>query len=296
MFALCKRIPKEKLKRLNNMNVYIIGMTIGAAAHELFFADLINETVRCFDLQSEQFDATEAYRVERGESVRAVTYSAESDTLLVGTYSDSDNIIVRSFARTNSTGEWRLSDQRDISCENPTGAIKLSALRDGTLVCGQLYTNGVHVSRVQSDRTMQNFTRVTLPTSYNGLDVRMVDNEKHLAAALMNRSVALYRLEENRVVELSRVSPLGRRRVLLRSLFVGDKLLVQYSNGRYSRIKAISITGTTLDSEDVRPLYKSDEIEIDGCCFENGKLYAWDIKSGDLFEYNGQLKSHKKER
>ena len=93
--------------------------------------------------------------------------------------------------------------------------------------------------RVQTDRSIQNCTRLALPGEHSGFDVQLADNGIRLAAALRdNRSVALFRVDAERHVQLlSNASVPGAHF----PLFCGDTLLVAVVDRLISETVSFSI-------------------------------------------------------
>ena len=123
-----------------------------------------NNVVRAFDVRTGRLDARDAYTPPNGEYVNDVAYSAESDSLFVATYHiDESGVSVRSLRRTD--GQWSECHRMQLAPEG-SGWIWLRVLRDGTLLCSQWGTDGIHVCRAHSDRSLQHCARVALPATH----------------------------------------------------------------------------------------------------------------------------------
>ena len=320
--SLSRRIPPDALCRQNDTSVRLVGLCSGAAAHELFLAhwysDRPNQTsvslfglcggsaahsaVRALDVPTGRLNARDAYTPPNGELVSEVAYSAESDSLFVATYRidksgdiDEPGVIVRSFARLTD-GQWSECHRMQLAREGNNRSICLRVLRDGTLLCSQWGTDGIHVCRAHSDRSLQPCARVTLPATHEGFDAQLAGNEKRLAAALSDGSVALFRvdngarlrwwlfLERTALVQLSRVMLAGARR----ALFCGDSLLVGVATGGEVR-EAVSFTTTDGRLQHDRQLIpRDDRLDVWSWCFVeiNRTLFAWDYISKELLDFN----------
>ena len=293
--SLARRIPPDALCRPNETSVYLVGLCGGAAAHELFLADSYSgrEVVGAFDVRTGRLDARDEYQPPNGERVRDVAYSAESDSLLVATLDDSE-VIVRSLAR-RTDGQWSECHRMQLAREGDK-RIFLHVLRDGTLLCSQWDTDRIHVCRAHSDRSLQHCARVALPATHVGFDAQLVGNERQLAAALSDGSVALFRIgtEPAALVPLSRVMLAGARR----PLFCGENLLVGVDTGGNVR-DTVSFTttdgGLQRDRQlipcDNRPAIlrlfsRDDRLDIFNWCFVEGILFAWDWNSQELLLFN----------
>ena len=162
--------------------------------------------------------------------------------------------------------------------------IWLRVLRDGTLLCSQYGTDGIHVCRAHSDRSLQHCARVALPAKHRGFDAQLAGNERRLAAALSDGSVALFRVdtEPAALVQLSSVQLAGARI----ALFCGDSLLVGVATDDDVR-EAVSFTTTGGRLQRDRQLIpRDDRLDIYRWCFVEGTLFAWDYKSKELLLFN----------
>ena len=90
---------------------------------------------------------------------------------------------------------------------------QLRVLRDGSLFVSQYYTTQVNWCRVQTDRSIQNCTRLALPGRHRGFDVQLTDSGIRMAIAFENGSVFLFRVEAERNVQ-----PLSNTSLVERSL------------------------------------------------------------------------------
>ena len=280
--SLSRRIPPDAL-RPNETSVLLVGLCGGAAAHELFLADQNNNAIRAFDVRTGRLDARDAYTPSNGEWVNDVAYSAESDSLIVATYLvDGSGVIVRSLAQ-RTDGQWSEGHRMQLAPEG-NGRIWLRVLRDGTLLCSQLGTDGIHVCRAHSDRSLQHCARVALPAKHDGFDAQLAGNERQLAAALSGGSVALFRVdtEPAALVQLSRVMLAGA----CYALFCGDSLLVGVATDSATDgevREAVSFTTTDGRLRHDRQLIpRDDRLDMFRWCFVDGTLFAWDWKSKEL--------------
>ena len=276
--SLARRIPPDSLCRPNETSVRLSGLCGGAAAHELFHADH-NRAVRALDVRTGRLDARDAYTPPNGEFVNDVAYCAKSDSLFVGTY-HTDGVRVRSLARTDCL--WSECHRMQLAREG-SGRMFLLVMRDRTLLCSQRFTDGIHVCRAHSDRSLQHCARVALPATHRRFDAQLVGNERRLAAALSDGSVALFRIETEPValVQLSRVMLAGARF----PLFCGDSLLVGLeSNGNVREAVSFTTTDGRLQ-RDRQLIPRDDQLDIFSWCFVEGILFAWD-RSKDLLLFN----------
>ena len=277
------------------MRIRLYGLCSGAAANELFLADWENNVVRAFDVRTGRLDARDAYMLPKGESVNdvAYTYSDESDSLFVAsrhTDESGSGITVRSLARRKLPSRSDLNECQWSECDriqlapNGTGYIWLRVLREGTLLCSQRDTDGIHVCRAHSDRSLQYCDPVVLPTKHVGFDAQLDGNEKRLAAALSDGSVALFRIDTEPValVQLSRVTLSGARR----ALFCEDSLLVGVApNGIVCEAMSFTMTDGGLQ-RDRKHIPRDDQLDIFRWCFAEGTLFAWHYKTGELLLFN----------
>ena len=281
--SLSRRIPPDALCRLNDTSACLWGLCGGAAAHELFLADFYNSAVRAFDVRTGRLDARDAYTPPNGEYLNDVAYSAESDSLFVATWhTDGSGVSVRSLAR-RTDGQWSECHRMQLAPEG-NNWICLRVLRDGTLLCSQWRTDGIHVCRAHSYRSLQHCARVALPATHEGFDAQLGGNERRLAAALSDGSVALFRVDTERagLVQLSRVMLAGAGL----ALFCGDSLLVGVATDNDVR-EAVSFTTTDGRLQRDRSLIpRDDRLDIWRWCFVEGTLFAWDFKSKELLFYN----------
>ena len=282
--SLSRRIPPDALHRSNETNLWLVALCGGAAAHELFLIDRFN-AVCAFDVRTGRLNALDVYTPPNGELVSDVAYSAESDSLFVATYYDS-GVIVRSLAR-RTDGQWSECHRMQLAPDGDNSRICLRVLRDGTLLCSQQYTDGIHVCRAHSDRSLQHCARVALPARHRGFDAQLAGNERRLAVALSDgsdRSVALFRVdtEPAALVQLSRVMLAGATD----ALFCGDSLLVLVAIGGYV-VEAVSFTTTDGRLQRDRQLIpRDDRLDICSWCFVEGTLFAWDWNSKELLLFN----------
>ena len=279
-------IARLSLSRRIETGVCLEGLCGGAAAHELFLADYFN-AVCAFDVRTGRLDARDAYTPPNGERVNDVAYSAESDSLFVATWHvDDSGVSVRSLAR-RTDGQWSECHRMQLAPEGD-GGIWLRVLCDGTLLCCQCDTDCIHVCRAHSDRSLQHCARVALPATHIGFDAQLDGNERRLAAALSDGSVALFRVdtEPAALVQLSRVMLAGAQY----ALFCGDSLLVgvatDSATGGDMR-EAVSYTTTDGRLQRDRQLIpRDDRLDIYRWCFVKGTLFAWDWKSEELLLFN----------
>ena len=262
----------------------IVGLSGGAAAHELFIADFANNVVRAFNLRTERFVAPAVYTgsAESFELVQDVAYSAEWRTLYVATLNyKQPNITVHSFTRT-ATG-WRMFDQKQLTSDGFNGVL-LRVLRDGSVFVEQLESAIIHLCRVQVDRSIGNCIQLTLPEAHTGFDVRLTDKGILLAAALQSGFLSFYRLDAGRAFRLRSKSSLPGARS---PLFCGDTLLVgaasDESDMSFTWLYSFSVEeDRTMD----RILYEvGDPLAISLWWYVNDSIYAIDSNSKDLFVY-----------
>ena len=276
--SLSRRIPPDALRRPNETRLLLYGLCGGAAEHELFLADRYNYSVRAFHVRTGRLDARDAYTPPIGEWVNDVAYSAELDSLFVATYqSDHSGVIVRSLAR-RIDGQWSEYHRIQLAREGDN-RICLRVLRD-TLLCSQRDTDGIHLCHAHSDRSLQHCVRVALPAAHEGFDAQLTGNERRLAAALSNGSVALFRVDTERaaLVQLSRVTLAGAQF----ALFCGDSVLVGVATEN-DELEALSFTMTDGRLQHDRQLIsRDDRLDIVSWCFVEGTLFAWDRKSKEL--------------
>ena len=269
---------------MEETRVCLRGLCGGAAAHELFLADspIGRDVVRAFDVRTCQLDARDAYTPPIGERVNDVAYNAESDSLFVATsHIVGSEFIVRSFAR-RTDGQWSECHRMQLP-EKEYWSMCLRVLRDGTLFCSQCRTDGIHLCRARSDRSLQHCACVSLPATHWGFDAQLAGNERRLAAALSDGSVALFRVVTERaaLVQLSRVMLVGAQY----ALFCGNSLLVGVVTGDVR--EAVSFTTTDGRLQRDRQLIPRDNrLDICSWCFLEGTLCAWDNKSQELLLFN----------
>ena len=292
--SLSRRIPPDALRRPNESNVCLVGLCGGAAAHELFLYVSWKNAVRALDVRTGRLDARDAYTPPNMEYVYDVAYSAESDSLFVATISrreiefdvEFSGSIVRSLAR-RTDGQWSECHRMQLAPEGPEGLdtrVYLRVLRDGTLLCSQFGTSGIHVCRAHSDRSLQHCARVALSVKHFGFDAQLVGNDRRLVATLLGSSVALFRIDTEPValVQLSRLTLAGSRK----ALFCGDSLLVGVATDDHVR-EAVSFTTTDGRLEYDRQLIpRDDRLNICSWCFVEGTLFAWDFTSEELLLFN----------
>ena len=275
--SLSRRIPPDSLRQLNEI---LYGLCGGAAAHELFLAD--RDVVHAFDVRTGRLDARDPYTPPNWEWVRDVAYSAESDSLFVATL-DGSGVSVRSLAR-RTDGLWSECHRMQLAWEGNYWGICLRVLRDGTLLCSKSGTGGIHVCHAHSDRSLQHCARVALPANHWGFDAQLVGNERRLAAALSDGSVALFRVDTApaALVQLSRVMLADA----IYALFCGDSVLVGVATDGYVR-EAVSFTTTDGRLQRDRQLIpRDDRLNICSWCFVEETLFAWDRKSKELLLFN----------
>ena len=278
-------ISKHTLKRSHENFLFLCGLCAGVTEHELFLANSSSDSnvVRMFNLDAGKLEEVDAYQPLNVECVGDVAYSIVSDTLFVITWNQERiGITVRSFARKNL--EWRFCKKLELA-EAKGRSLFLRVLSDDSLFCSMQKTDGVHVCRVQADRSIQHGSRVTLPSPHMGIDAQLVANEKRLVAALVNGLVVLYRVDENQAVQLSQIL-LPRAQY---PLFFGDNLLVGVaSNQDFSvqEAKSFYITGGIL-RYDRQLIPRIDRLDIYRWCFQNinRTLYLWNFKSKELLLY-----------
>ena len=296
LLSLSRRIPPDALCRPNETIKRLLGLCGGAAAQELFLADECNRAVRVFDVRTGRLDERDAYTPPNVEWVHDVAYSAESDSLFVATYHrDGSGVVVRSLAR-RTDGQLSECHRMQLTREGDK-KIWLRVLRDGTLLCSQWRTDGIHVCRARSDRSLQHCARVALQKEQWGFDAQLVGNERRLAVAFLDGSVTLFRIDTApaALVQLSPVITLAGAR---RALFCGDSLLVGVATGNEVR-KAVSFTTTGGRLQRDRQLIpcdnrlailrwfsRDDRLDIWRWCFVEGTLFAWDRTSKELLLFN----------
>lgn len=258
------------LHRSNEKEVFLNGMCRGAATDQLFLADS-ESGVRALDVRAACLLERDVFLPPDGEKVNAVSYSKEFDALIVGTWhEDNSGISVRALFRTNADSEWTVGERFFLSHESH-GHLYLRILSNGTIIFGQEGTDGVHVVRMLSDRTMKYWIRLQLPNKHKGIDAQLVGDEKRLAVAFLGE-VALFRVEKERVALLSRIPLLYAND----PLFCGDMLLVgvakDHKNGRGV---LFSIADGKLKRD--RQLIPYDKRNwFVSWCFSDGTIYAWD--------------------
>ena len=159
----------------------------------------------------------------------------------------------------------------------------MRVLRDGTLLCSEWFTDGIHVCLAQSDRSLQHCARVALPTKHRGFDAQLVGNERRLAVALCDGSVVLCRVNLAPVAleKLSFVKLVGARL----ALFCGDSLLVGVARDyKVQEAVSFSTTGGRLQRE--RQLIPHDDLlDLRSWCYVEGTLFAWDYTSKQLLQF-----------
>lgn len=288
--AALKRSNESKvllglLQRSKETDVCLRGICGGTASHELFLADSSKDVVRAFDVHTARLDARDAFRCIDGERINDVAYSSMFDSLFVATWhTDRSAFSVRSFLRAG--GQWNVCSRMQLASEGD-GKVNLRVLSDGTLLCGQSSTDGVHVCRVLTDRSIKHSARLTMPHKHVGFDAKLSGSEKRLAAALRNGEgngfVALLRLDKECAVPLS-VIPLPGALYLL---FCNDSLLigVAASNNDVSEAISFSTKGDSLQ-RDRQLIAPRDPLNIHSWCLTDEVIYAWDKKSKDLLVFN----------
>lgn len=282
VLAFSRHISKTALKRSNETGVWLSGLCGGTAAHQLFIADNTNDVVRSFDVRFARLDARDVFRCAVDEHLHDVAYCAESLTLFVATTGSRD-ISVRSFARTNLNGDWSVCHRMQRELEG-NGKIFLRVLRDGTLIFGLTNTNEVHLCRVLPNRSIQHCAPLRLPAKHIGFDAQLNGNEKRLAAAFQDKSVALFRLDTEVAVLLSHV-PIHYHTAKI-ILFCGETVVVGVgSMNEVQEAESFTTIGGRLQ-RDRQLLPRDDRLGISRWCFMDKTLYAWDWKSKDLLVYN----------
>ena len=312
--GLSRRISPDALRRPNETRLLLVGLCGGAvpldggpAPRELFLA--YSNAVCAFDVQTGRLDACDVYTPPNGERVYDVAYCDESNSLFIATYkyhkslwerlrsfrqrehNEGAGVSVRSLARTD--GQWSECHRMKLAQEEYNRIclrICLCVLRDGTLLCSQWGTDGIHVCRANSDRSLQHSARVALPVTHEGFDAYLASNERWLAAALSDSSLALFRVdtEPAALVQLSRVILDGARH----ALFCGKSLLVGVATNNDVR-EAVSFTTTDGRLQrDSQLIPRDDRLDIYNWCFVDGTyqgeetLFAWDFKSKELLLFN----------
>lgn len=105
--AFWRQFSEKKLSRSVEYPAYLNGLACRTAAYEqqLFLSDYSNRVVRSFDVHFGGLAATEVHTGEPNEIIHDVAYSAETDTLFVGsTFRRPDNQFIQavsSFSRPN---------------------------------------------------------------------------------------------------------------------------------------------------------------------------------------------------
>lgn len=297
--TLERRIDSTALRR-SGENVYLLGLTGGPpGARRLFLGDYRNSAVRSFDVQSGRLDASDTFTAQSHDPVHDVAYCAELDALFVATRYENSKIRVRSFGRNNSKSDNDWSERDMIQQQHTENAkcVYLRVLRDATLFFGEGDSTGIYVCRVLSNLSMPHCVRVALPTDHWGFDVQLVDNERRLAAALTNGSVALFRVETDwtslsgQAVLLSLVpladarNPVFLEDTLLIGVPVGPTLMPWKFSGDVIQAISFSTNGGRLVRE--RQLITlNDQFRIICWCFAYGKLFAMIDKSRDILVFN----------
>lgn len=230
-----RRVSAADLRRTNENIPCLRGLYGGAAANVLFLADsaTYNNEVRAFDTRFDRLDQITVYRPNISEKVHDLAYSADSNTLFVGTlHADWTGVSVRSFACAN--GRWSLFHRTQMEAEGRRD-LYLRFTRYGTLLCGQSGTDGLHLCHVLLDRSIQHSTRIALPARHEGFDAKLIGNELRLAVALNDgagvESIGLFRIDGNCAVSLDIVALSGARRPLFCG-FNGELLVGVATDGR----------------------------------------------------------------
>lgn len=259
--------------------MWLYGLCGGGSAHELFIAGG-EPSVRAYDVRTGRL-APDAFRAPDEEKVNDVAFCVESDTLFVATFlRDLSGLIVRSLSRNNTEGEWTAAHRMQLPLESQQN-IYLRVLRDGTLLCGQSGTDGIHMCRLLPDRSMQYCARVRLPKKHVGYDVQLVGDEKRLAAALQESVVALFRVDSELAVKLWSLSLPGASSPMFcgNSLLVGMEMDYKVKSGML-----LSLSGDRLQRDRQLIAYNHD-LDLWRWCFVEGMIYAIDYYSKNILVY-----------
>ena len=283
---LIQPIPKHTLKRANENYLFIGGLCAGTTENEVFLANSSSDSnvVRMFNVDAAKLDVVDSYQPPNEERVGDVAYSVMSETLFVVTWNQERiGVAVRSFARVNY--EWRCCCILQLK-EAKGRSLFLRVLPDDSLFCSMQKTDGVHVCRVQADRSIEHCSRVTLPCQHMGIDAQLVANEKRLTAALVNGTVALFRVDENQVIHLLSQILLPRAQY---PLFIGDNLLVGVASNEDFSVQVAESFFTTggILKYDRKLIPRIDRLDIYRWCFQDisRTLYLWNFKSKELLVY-----------
>lgn len=276
---LC-RIPPNALRRPKDKELCLYGLCGGAAENELFIARDNQPCVRAFNVRDARVGERDVFRPPKHEKVMDVAYCKEFEVLLIASFHFEAGVCVRSVARSNADNEWTVAHRMQMAREG-LGRVHLRVLPDGTIFCGQEDFDGMYTGRLLPDYSMEGFIRMQLPR-HKSFDIQKNSDERLLAAALMSGDVALFRVEAERAIELSRISLSGARD----PLFCGDTLLVGVETESHVR-EAVSLVINGCNLKRDRQLIAHDaRLSISAWRFAGGKLYAWDYMSKELLDYN----------
>lgn len=292
-----KTIPKRRLTRSRKKtDVGIGGLT--AAAHELLFTDYKNNVVRSFNVHSGRLDERDVFDAGVNETLSDLAYSAESDILLVATQYVAEHlhISILLLTRANETYERSWSWQEEYyfmyrKTNENNRRLYLRVLRNETYVMGLIDSSYILFCKIY--RKSSECGRLELPERNWGFDVQAVGDETRLAAAHVSGSVALYRVEKQQLnATFANYSFVKLSEVLLANarhpLFFGDILLVGVAkNDLISEIASFSISNAgNLQQRGHWSIGSEQQIDMYTWCFVNGSLFAWDLTSGDLLQFD----------
>ena len=218
----------------------LTGLAGGQSARELFVADSENRVVRSINISaaSKDLELHQVYRLPKGENLKDIAYSSQSDTLLVvSSAPHTHHFTLRSLTRPTGNFDWIQRYSIDIKSRALDNRCTLRTLSDGRLVFGvwgailepagstsrsQLPTQTVAVSchkenklgdvlkvlTLDESRKIQEKYCAELPAPHSGFDAKLTGNKDEIlvAAALWFDTVALYRVVEERVDRLASVT------------------------------------------------------------------------------------------
>lgn len=276
-------------------------MTGGATAHELILVDYNQHAVRSFDLRTSRLDERDVYyRAKGDDDLCDVAYSAEWDTLLVASRNCSGEscwYTVRAFVSANASSKlsWSFQYRRRISnsTKRNSSRVYLRILRNYFLIG---WSHRYSVFKCPIHLPTAKCVVWQLPSRHYGFEVQVVDNETRLAAVHANGTVALYRVFEppKYPYEIDVIEDLGEFPLsnyyddFWPLLMFGDKMLVGAAeNGTFSSFKRISISAAgNFDIHRQSQSKLPNRVNIHSWCFAYGSLFAWDLISGGLLQFD----------
>lgn len=262
------------LKRSQEMDEHIVGICGGPDEGVLFIADSINGAVRSLNVHTAELSSGDLYRCRDGEEICDVAYCTEWNTLFIA-IKHLEQLVLLSFVRTNGV----LIECHRLSTKvRVTSSIIIRFLPNGTLFCSQILSDTVIVYNVDEERYMERIGSLTFPKMHWGFDVQFVGEETRLVAALYDKSVALFRMEEDKcALKLTQLRSIPLLRKPQFPLFCNDALLVQKEaeDGNSHKVVVIPMTDGSWRSQRYRVLHTFDgQFCSKAWCYIHGTLVA----------------------